>query len=178
MAMLTDLVQIDRLGRQKKAENARFRVYLKSHDYSDRRLRRLGEEIESQIDCTQCANCCRVAEAGVKDRDIEKLAKFIGVSHGRISARLYPTQCSGRIDPEAHPIRLRIPRRQPLRRLRGAPAKLREFSKPGARRRLHRQPHVAVRGSSRLLPDRLQLDGNHKARDGIPLRSDAGAFTE
>lgn len=79
--MLTDLVQIDRLGRQKKAENARFRVYLKSHDYSDRRLRRLGEEIESQIDCTQCANCCRVAEAGVKERDIEKLAKFIGVSH-------------------------------------------------------------------------------------------------
>jgi uncharacterized protein len=81
MAMLTDLVQIDRLGRQKKDENARFRVYLKSHDYSDRRLRRLAEEIESQIDCTQCANCCRVAEAGVKDRDIEKLAKFIGVSH-------------------------------------------------------------------------------------------------
>lgn len=78
--MLTDLVQIDRLGRQKKTENARFRVYLKSHDYSDRRLRRLAEEIESQIDCTQCANCCRVAEAGVKDRDVEKLAKFIGVS--------------------------------------------------------------------------------------------------
>ena len=78
--MLTDLVQIDRLGRQKKTENARFRVYLKRHDYSDRRLRRLAEEIESQIDCTQCANCCRVAEAGVKDRDIEKLAKFIGVS--------------------------------------------------------------------------------------------------
>jgi uncharacterized protein len=78
--MLTDLVQIEHLGRQKKTENARFRAYLRRHDYSDRRLRRLGEEIESQIDCTQCANCCRVAEAGVKDRDIEKLAKFIGVS--------------------------------------------------------------------------------------------------
>jgi Fe-S-cluster containining protein len=79
--MLTDLVQIEHLGRQKKTENARFRAFLRRHDYSDRRLRRLGEEIESQIDCTQCANCCRVAEAGVKDRDIEKLAKFIGVSH-------------------------------------------------------------------------------------------------
>jgi uncharacterized protein len=78
--MLTDLVQIEHLGRQKKTENARFRAFLRRHDYSDRRLRRLGEEIESQIDCTQCANCCRVAEAGVKDRDIEKLAKFIGVS--------------------------------------------------------------------------------------------------
>jgi uncharacterized protein len=79
--MLTDLIQIEHLGRQKKAENARFRGYLRAHDYSDRRLRRLAEEIESQIDCTQCANCCRVAEAQVKERDIEKLAKFIGVSH-------------------------------------------------------------------------------------------------
>jgi Fe-S-cluster containining protein len=79
--MLTDLVQIERLGKQNKKANARFRLYLKNHDYSDRRLRRLGEEIESQIDCTQCANCCRVAEASVKERDIENLMKFLGVTH-------------------------------------------------------------------------------------------------
>ncbi|MBZ5606677.1 MAG: YkgJ family cysteine cluster protein [Acidobacteriia bacterium] len=78
--MLTDLVQIQRLGHQKLKENQRFRVYLKTHNYSDRRLRRLAEQIESQIDCTQCANCCRVAEAGIKDRDIETLVKFLGVS--------------------------------------------------------------------------------------------------
>ena len=78
--MLTDLVQIRRLGQQKEKENLRFRRYLKDHDYSDRRLRRLGEQIQEQIDCTQCANCCRVGEAGINDRDIEKLAKFIGVS--------------------------------------------------------------------------------------------------
>jgi uncharacterized protein len=78
--MITDLVQIERLGRQKHKENARFRTYLKSHDHSDRRLRRLGEEIEAQIDCTQCANCCRVAEAGITERDVEKVSKFIGVT--------------------------------------------------------------------------------------------------
>jgi Fe-S-cluster containining protein len=78
--MLTDLVQIERLGRQKKAENTRLRTYLKRREFSDRRLRRLAEEIESQIDCTQCANCCREGEAGLTTRDIEKLAKFIGVS--------------------------------------------------------------------------------------------------
>jgi Fe-S-cluster containining protein len=78
--MLTDLVQIRRLGEQKRDENLRFRSYLKRHDHSDRRLRRLGEQIEAAIDCTQCANCCRVAEAGVKDRDIKKLARFIGVT--------------------------------------------------------------------------------------------------
>jgi len=78
--MLTDLVQIGRLERQKRNENARFRVYLKTHNHSDRRLRRLGEQIEDQIDCTQCANCCRVSEAGINERDIEKLSKFLGVS--------------------------------------------------------------------------------------------------
>src|SRR5437016_1379289 len=78
--MLTDLVQIGRLEHQKRNENARFRVYLKRHNHSDRRLRRLGEQIEAQIDCTQCANCCRVSEAGINERDIEKLSKFVGVS--------------------------------------------------------------------------------------------------
>jgi uncharacterized protein len=78
--MLTDLVQIRRLGQQKREENFRFRAYLKNHRHSDRRLRRFGEEIEAQIDCTQCANCCRVSEVGITDRDIEKLAKFLGMS--------------------------------------------------------------------------------------------------
>ena len=78
--MLTDLVQIRRLGHQKRNENFRFRAYLKNHRHSDRRLRRFGEEIEAQMDCTTCANCCRVSEVGITDRDIEKLAKFIGVT--------------------------------------------------------------------------------------------------
>ena len=78
--MLTDLVQIRRLGQQKRDENLRFRAYLKNHRHSDRRLRRFGEEIEAQIDCTKCANCCRVSEVGITDRDIEKLAKFLGMS--------------------------------------------------------------------------------------------------
>ncbi len=78
--MLTDLVQIRRLGQQNKSENSRFRAYLRNHRHSDRRLRILAEEIESQIDCTECANCCRVGEVPLIDRDIDKLAKFVGVT--------------------------------------------------------------------------------------------------
>ena len=80
--MLTDLVQIKRLGEQNKAENARFRAYFRRHRHSDRRLRRFGEEIEAEIDCTACANCCRVTEVGITEKDIEKLAKFVGTSPG------------------------------------------------------------------------------------------------
>ena len=78
--MITDLVQIRRLGQQKHDENSRFRAYLRNHRHSDRRLRRFGEEIEAQIDCTACANCCRVTEVEITDRDVDKLAKFLGMS--------------------------------------------------------------------------------------------------
>ncbi|HKX00632.1 MAG TPA: YkgJ family cysteine cluster protein [Bryobacteraceae bacterium] len=78
--MLTDLVQIRTLGERKRTENERFRRFLKSHDHSDRRLRRMAEDIEGQIDCSQCANCCRVATVRISDRDIERLAHQMRIS--------------------------------------------------------------------------------------------------
>ncbi len=89
--MVTDLVQIRRLGEHKRAENERFRQHMKRHNRSDRRLRRFAEEIEDEIDCKQCANCCRVTEVEITDRDIEHLAKEIGTSvnefHAKYTAR-------------------------------------------------------------------------------------------
>lgn len=84
--MVTDLVQIRTLGEKKRAENLRFRTFMKSRDHSDRILRRLGQGIEDEIDCTICANCCRVATATVKERDIEHLSKFLRISEARFLA--------------------------------------------------------------------------------------------
>jgi uncharacterized protein len=75
--MLTDLVQIRLLGEKKREENLRFRRHMKAHDHSDRILRRIGEGIEEQIDCTQCANCCKVATTTVSGRDVERLARHL-----------------------------------------------------------------------------------------------------
>ena len=72
--MITDLVQIRIQGEKKRAENERFRRFLKSRDHSDRILRRIAEGIEDQTDCTSCANCCRVATAKLSERDVERLA--------------------------------------------------------------------------------------------------------
>jgi Fe-S-cluster containining protein len=77
--MITDLVQIKRLGEKKREENGRLRVHLKTHDYNEKRFRRIGEEIEDQIDCTVCANCCRVASVEVSDRDVDRLVKALGI---------------------------------------------------------------------------------------------------
>jgi Fe-S-cluster containining protein len=77
--MLTDLVQIRRLGEKKLDENKRLRQYLKRHNFVERRLKRIAEDIEDAIDCRACANCCRVATAKLVDRDIDRLARFLGM---------------------------------------------------------------------------------------------------
>ncbi len=78
--MITDLIQIQTLGEKKRAENERFRRHLKSRDHSDRILRRIAEGIEEQIDCTVCANCCRVATVTLSERDVEHLARYFRIS--------------------------------------------------------------------------------------------------
>ena len=84
--MLTDLVQIKLLGEKKREENLRFRKHMKSRDHSDRILRRIAQGVEDQIDCLQCANCCRVATAKVNERDVDRLSKYLGIKPARFLA--------------------------------------------------------------------------------------------
>ena len=84
--MITDLVQIRVLGEKKREENLRFRRYMKSHDHSDRILRRIAEDIEEQIDCTRCGNCCKVATAIVTERDVGRLARHLRIAPAKVVA--------------------------------------------------------------------------------------------
>lgn len=63
-----------------RGENERFRRFMKSHDVPERRLRKIAEEIQDQIDCTVCANCCRVAAVDVTERDVDKLARHLNLT--------------------------------------------------------------------------------------------------
>ena len=77
--MITDLVQISRLGEKKAGENERFRRYMKTHDFPEKNFRRVAEDFEDKIDCRACANCCKVAETNVTTRDIERAAKYLRI---------------------------------------------------------------------------------------------------
>ena len=81
--MITDLVQIRRLGESKREENERFRKHLKRHNFVERRFRQIAIETEEAIDCTICANCCREATVRMTERDVEKLSKFLRVKRSR-----------------------------------------------------------------------------------------------
>src|SRR5579884_1910910 len=81
--METDLVQIRRLGEKKAAENARFRAWLKRHNFVERRLKKIAEDVHDAVDCRSCANCCRVATARLNERDVQRLAKAVGLKPDR-----------------------------------------------------------------------------------------------
>jgi Fe-S-cluster containining protein len=81
--MITDLVQISRLGEKKRSENERFRKHLKTRDFVDRRFRQIADRIEEETDCSACANCCKVATVPLLDRDVHNLAKHLRVTEHR-----------------------------------------------------------------------------------------------
>ena len=171
--MITDLVQIKLLGEKKRDENERFRAHMKTHDHSDRILRRIARRHRRPDRLHACANCCRVATVNVSERDIERLAHIPAHQARRSSSPNTPWKTRKKdLDPAPHRRdRLRLPERQRMHRLRCAPRHLPAISPRGPRRRPHRQPHVAVHRPRLLLPHRLQFARSLQRRNGLQALS-------
>ncbi len=143
--METDLVQIRVLGEKKRAENERFRKHLKSRDHSDRILRRIAEKVEDAIDCTTCANCCRLASVRLSERDVARLATYLRIPSGSVSGEIYDGKRRGRNHFGAHSGKwLRISGRHHLLGIRCKAGYLPALSPHSTRRRFPGQPYVAV----------------------------------
>jgi len=78
MKVEIDLEKIKLIGKQKEDENWKFRSYLKGLDIEEEELDRIVHEINnnvtSQIDCTKCANCCKVVDPILDSEDVVKLS--------------------------------------------------------------------------------------------------------
>ena len=73
-----DIKKIKQLAIRNEDQNYRFRTFLKGRDDDklDSIVHRLNKEIESQIDCTQCGNCCINLRPGLNDEEIDTLSKI------------------------------------------------------------------------------------------------------
>jgi Fe-S-cluster containining protein len=80
LGVVTDIAEVYRLGTAKAKENLDFRRYLSAHHQSDEKFHILANEVQKHVDCTACANCCRHSVVAVNDRDIERIARHLGVS--------------------------------------------------------------------------------------------------
>jgi Fe-S-cluster containining protein len=76
-AMLTDLVEIRRRSEEHTEEDLRFRRLLKARHHPEGPFRILAREVEKQIDCTECANCCREVYVSLSAGEIEVLAEYL-----------------------------------------------------------------------------------------------------
>jgi uncharacterized protein len=81
MNIITDIAQIEEIAKERENENWEFRAYLKGADFSGHRLdtaiHTLYRWVSKQIDCRQCANCCKVCGPILLAPDIERLAKHL-----------------------------------------------------------------------------------------------------
>ena len=82
--MLTALVTIRSLAVAKKAENVHFRRYLADHHISDELFHSLAKDVEAQIDCRDCGNCCRETQVGVSQQDISHIAAYLGIDRKEV----------------------------------------------------------------------------------------------
>ena len=78
--MVTDPAEVFRLGSAKAKENLAFRRYVSAHHIGEKAFQILASDIQQQMDCTSCANCCRYSVVPVSKQEIERIAAHIGVT--------------------------------------------------------------------------------------------------
>jgi uncharacterized protein len=88
LGVVTDLAEVLRLGTAKVDENLAFRRYLCAHHYDDKPFQILASDVQRNVDCTACANCCRHSVVSVSKPEIENIAQHLGTSQEAV-ARLY-----------------------------------------------------------------------------------------
>ena len=85
--MVTDLAEVRKLGEAKAAENVEFQRYLAVHHNPIGTLQILAEEIQQEVDCTACANCCRCSVVALSHADIETISGYLGMTQQAVTQR-------------------------------------------------------------------------------------------
>jgi Fe-S-cluster containining protein len=78
--VVTDPAEVFRLGSAKAKDNVAFRRYVSAHHIGENAFQILASDIQQQMDCTSCANCCRYSVVPVSKQEIERIAAHIGVT--------------------------------------------------------------------------------------------------
>ena len=83
--LITDLVQIRALAEAKESENLDFRRYLTVHAPPPHVFAGIAAAVALQIDCTECANCCRQTSVDVTQEEIEAIARHLSTTAAEVT---------------------------------------------------------------------------------------------
>jgi Fe-S-cluster containining protein len=91
MELVTDLALLTRLAKEREAENWSFRCFLRACGRPSREIDgivlALWWEVAARIDCTRCANCCRLLRPYLSPQDARRLARHLRISVAAFEAR-------------------------------------------------------------------------------------------
>lgn len=78
---IQDLSVIQNASERNEEENDLFRIFLKQQDseHVDEMVHSLNLTISTQIDCTQCGNCCRSLMINVEPDEAKNLAAYLDI---------------------------------------------------------------------------------------------------
>ena len=90
MKVETDLEKIKLIGKQEEEKNWKFRSYLKGMNIEeedlDKIVHEINKEVTSQIDCTKCANCCKVFDPILDEEDVVKFSSGLNMNVDELKA--------------------------------------------------------------------------------------------
>lgn len=100
MKIEKDLDVIRKHGKARMDNNFRFRSFLKFQDEEriDEIVHGIYKDVESQIDCTECANCCSVLETSFRKDALRSVMDFQNIDYDKFIARHTKTQDPERSD--------------------------------------------------------------------------------
>jgi uncharacterized protein len=77
LELITTPNNLPQIAQHRQAENIAFKKFLRNIPSKeiDIKVHAIAAEVSSQIDCTQCANCCKSVEPGVHEGELEILAR-------------------------------------------------------------------------------------------------------
>ena len=82
MSQTIDVKRYEELARQKQGEHRKFLAQLKKKAPKnlDKIVQQVHNEVFQEIDCVQCANCCKTLGPDFTEQDITRIAKHFRVT--------------------------------------------------------------------------------------------------
>ena len=74
------MLEIQRLGVAKSAENLEFQRYLAARHQPIEAFQTVAREVQRHIDCTACANCCRYSIVSLRAAEVARIAGYLGLN--------------------------------------------------------------------------------------------------
>ncbi|PWU15635.1 MAG: zinc/iron-chelating domain-containing protein [Verrucomicrobia bacterium] len=90
--MFPDPGSLPQKAKAREDENYTFRHFLKhqtklASEQVDKQVFELEAKVWKRIDCTKCANCCRVISPVLSEEDVTRLASHLGITSAEFVAK-------------------------------------------------------------------------------------------